>query len=359
MKMKQVITKDRIETPALLIDLDILEANIRKMSEFFNDKKAKLRPHFKTHKSPAIAHMQIAAGAKGLTCAKLGEAEVLAAAGIRDILIANQIVDTQKIYRLAGLAKLTRITVCVDNSDNITELSEAAQAYGSIINVLVEINVGMERCGVDTKEESLILAKQISDSKGLVFEGFQAYAGQLSHNPDRDARIKGVEAAAIKVAEIKKYLEEHGLAVKEISGAGTGTHSITGNNTIWTEIQAGSYVFMDTDYERLELGFEKSLSVLTTVIHKRPGVAITDAGQKVCCKTMGSPAVKNYPGLFVALSEEHGKIPDEKDELKYLQKIEYEPSHCCSTANMHDYYYCVRKGVLETIWPVSGRGKSR
>ena len=354
-----MVTKAQIETPALLIDLEKLEVNIKKMSEYFSDKKAKLRPHFKTHKSPMIAHMQIAAGAKGLTCAKVGEAQVLAAAGIHDILIANQIVDTDKVYRLAGLAKSARISVCVDNPANVAQLSEAAVTYGSTIYVLVEINVGMNRCGVETKEEVLALAKQINDSKGLVFEGFQAYAGNLSHEADYEIRKKGVQFAVKKVTDIKEYVEKNGLSVKEISGAGTGTHNITGNNTIWTEIQAGSYVFMDTDYGRLGLGFENALTVLATVIHKRPGVSITDAGQKVCCKTLGPPIIKNYSGLFAELTEEHGKIIDEKDELQYLQKIEYIPSHCCSTANMHDDYYCVRNGLWEATWPVAARGKSR
>ena len=353
------ITKEQIETPALIIDMDILESNIRRMADFFADKHARLRPHFKTHKSPAIAHMQIAAGAKGLCCAKLGEAQVLAESGIRDILIANQIVDTAKINCLAGLAKNTRIGVCVDNADNITDLSEAAQIHNSVIHILIEVEVGMERCGVRTKEEVLSLAKQISESKGLVFEGLQAYAGQLSHKADPEERINGTREAAAKIREIKQYLTEKGLQIKEVSGHGTGTCNIRDDDNIWTEIQAGSYVFMDTDYERLGLCFEKSLTVLATVIHKRHGTAITDAGQKVCCKTMGLPIIKDHPGLGISLAEEHGIIKDEQDELNYLQKIEYYPSHCCTTVNLHDYYYCVRGGLLEAVWPVAGRGKSR
>ena len=354
----QIRTKEQIETPALVIDMDKLEANIRRMSEYLAGKKAKLRPHFKTHKSPTIAHMQMAAGAKGLTCSKLGEAEVLAAAGIYDILIANEIVDKNKLYRLAGLAKRARIGVCVDNLDNVTELSEAACAFGSTIYVHIEITVGSERCGINTKEEALALAKQISQSKGLVFEGFQAYAGHIQHKPDMDERVKGVQAAIAKVGAIKEHLEKNGIPVKEISGGGTGTYNITGDNTIWTEIQAGSYIFMDTHYNQLGLDFESSLTILTTVMHKRPGTTIADAGQKVCCKTMGAPAIKNYPGLSAILSDEHGRIVDEKDALKYLQRIEYIPSHCCTTVNLHDYYYCVRGNLWETTWPILGRGKS-
>ena len=355
----QSILKDQIETPALVIDMEALEANIKKMADFFVGKKAKLRPHFKTHKSPAIAHMQIAAGAKGITCAKLGEAEVLAAAGIKDILIANQIVDERKLCRLAGIAKAARFGVCVDNAENVRALSEAAKAYGSTICVLVEVDVGMGRCGVDTKEEVLALAKQIDRAEGLVFEGIQSYAGQLSHRQSKPDREKGVAEAVAKISAIIDYLGQNGLSVNEVSGGSTGTHSITGDNTVWTEIQAGSYVFMDSDYEQLGLGFEQSMTILATVIHKRPGVAVTDEGQKVCCQTMGSPPIKGYPGLTARLSEEHGTIADAEDRLSYLQKLEYIPTHCCTTANLHDDYYCVRKGLLESVLPVSARGKAR
>ena len=355
-----IVKKDQIETPALLVDLNILEANIQKMAGYFDGKKAKLRPHFKTHKCPAIAHLQMDAGAKGITCAKLGEAEVLAEAGIRDILIANQIVDESKIRRLAGLANNAKITVCVDNMQNISELSQAAEAHGSTVYVLVEVEVGMQRCGVDTKEEVLKLAREICTSRGLVFDGLQAYAGQLSHNPSRSERIKGISEAEAKVLEIKDFLEKNAIPVNEISGAGTGTFDILGSREIWTEIQAGSYVFMDTDYGRLDLEFENALTVLTTVIHKRPGFAITDAGLKVCCQEKGKPAVRDHPELSVLLlSEEHGKIKDERNELKFLQKLEYIPSHCCAAVNLHDHYYCVRNGLLETVWHISGRGKSR
>ena len=351
---------EQIETPALLVDLDILEENIHKMESYLKDKKAKLRPHFKTHKCTEIAKMQLAAGAKGITCAKLSEAEVLAAAGIEDILIANQVVDTQKLHRLAKLALSRKITVSVDNPLNIDDISHAAQECGSTIYVLIEINIGMERCGINTGEEAFLLADKIQNSPGLVFEGIQAYAGQISHEADHTARSRGVAEAVEKVAGIKAYLTEKGINVKEISGASTGTYNITGDNTIWTEIQAGSYVFMDTDYERLDLGFENALSVLTTVMHKRNGAAVTDAGQKVCCITKGLPVIKGYPDLKVkSLNEEHGKIIDEKNVLTYLQKIEYIPSHCCSTVNLHDRLYGIRKGVIEKVLLIDGRGKSQ
>ncbi|HEB31608.1 MAG TPA: DSD1 family PLP-dependent enzyme [Spirochaetes bacterium] len=356
------IKREQIETPALVIDLDILERNISVMTDFMKDKRAKLRPHFKTYKCPAISHKQISAGAKGITCAKLGEAEVLVQSGIKDVLIANQIVDPVKIFRLAALADdEAKITVAVDDPDNILALSNAAAEIGSTVYVLVEIDVGMKRCGVNTPDEVFDLAGKIVDSKGLVFEGFQAYEGHLQNRPDIEDRRRGVKEMEEKVGEIKNVLEKRGIPVKEISGAGTGTYNITADNTIWTEIQAGSYIFSDAVYNKIAVEFQNSLSVLTQVIHKRPGYAVTDAGMKVCTVDHGIPEIKNFTDLKIYgnLSEEHGTIIDEKDELEMLQKIEYIPGHCCTTVNLHDRYYCVRKGLLEAVWPILGRGKSR
>lgn len=351
--------KEQIETPALLIDLDLLEYNIRRMADYMKGKSAQLRPHYKTCKCPTIAHMQVESGAKGICCAKLGEAETLVTAGIRDVLIANQVVDPVKISRLAGLARSAKISVVVDNPDNIQSLSKAAKDYGSTIYVLVEVDVGMKRCGVNTGEDVYGLARLISDSEGLVFDGIQAYEGHVILNPDGNARRRGVQEMVQKVGGIKDFLESKGLMVKEISGGGTGTYNITGEGTIWTEIQAGSYVFMDTSYDELELGFKNSLTVYAEVIHKRSGVAITDAGMKACSTDHGMPRIKDYPHLTLQLHEEHGLIADQKDELKYLQKVEYIPGHCCTTVNLYDRYHCVRNGLLEAVWPITGRGRCR
>jgi D-serine deaminase-like pyridoxal phosphate-dependent protein len=369
MEQEISVTKEHIETPALLIDLDILEENIRIMSDFMKDKKAKLRPHFKSYKCPTISHKQIASGAKGITCAKLGEAETLIFAGIKDVLIANQVVEPVKIFRLAGLAHAhpeAKISVAVDNTENIRVLSKAASRFGSTIHVLIEVDVGMKRCGVNTPEEVFYLANKIVDSPALVFEGIQAYEGHLVYDLDNppgitdEIRRNGVQKMIDKVSKIKTYLEQNGIRVNEISGGGTGTYNITGDNTIWTEIQAGSYVLMDNIYNRVGLEFKNALTILTTVMHKRPGMAITDAGLKVCTTEQGPPVIKGYPHLKTAgkLSEEHGPIVDENDELEYLQKIEYITSHCCTTINLHDRYHCVRNGLLEAIWPITGRGKS-
>jgi 3-hydroxy-D-aspartate aldolase len=348
-----------IETPALLVDMDALEWNIRVMADFMKGRRVRLRPHFKTHKSPAICHMQLAAGAKGICCAKLGEAEVCVTNGVPDVLIANQIVDPAKIARLAGLARSAKVTVCADNAANIADLSAAAVRAGSTLHVLVEVDVGMDRCGVKTGEEALDLARKVTGSPGLVFEGIQAYEGHLVQLPKIEDRRAGVRKMQDTIGTVKTLMENSGLPVTEISGGGTATYNITGDNTIWTEIQAGSYVFMDTSYDEMHLPFRESLSLLATVIHTHPGRAVTDAGMKVCSTDHGQPSVKGHPGLEVKANEEHGIIPDPAGALRYGQKIEYLPSHCCTTVNLHDRYYCVRGGNLEAVWPIAGRGRSQ
>lgn len=360
------IKKEQIETPSLLVDLNILENNIKIMADFLKEKKAKLRPHYKSYRCPTISHKQIAAGAKGITCSKVGEAETLVNAGIKDVYIANEIVDQVKILRIAGLARGdAKIGVAVDNSKNISNLSEAAKKFGSTIYVLIEVDVGMNRCGINTPEEALTLAKQIVDAPGLIFEGIQAYEGHLVYSTEipgytDEYRRTGVKKMIEKVSKIKSALENNGIQVNEISGAGTGTYNITGDNTIWTEIQAGSYVLMDNIYNRVGLRFKSSLTILSTIMHKRPGRAVADVGLKTCTTEQGPPEIKGYPYLKIhgGLSEEHGKIDDPNDELKYGQKIEFIPSHCCTTVNLHDQFYCVRNGLLESIWPIAGRGKS-
>jgi D-serine deaminase-like pyridoxal phosphate-dependent protein len=349
-----------IETPALVIDMDALEANIATMARYMRGRKARLRPHFKTHKCTAIAHLQIAAGATGACCAKLSEAEVLLAAGVRDVLIANQVVEPGKIARLAGLARGgARISVCADDPRNVDALSAAASRVGATLRVLVEVDVGMRRCGVADAEEALALVQRIGRLPGLQFGGIQAYEGHVVQRPDIGERRAAVSAMVEKVAGIKSLLESKGFPVEDISGGGTGTYDLTGNDTIWTEIQAGSYVFMDSSYGALGLPFRQSLTVLATVIHKRPGHAVTDAGMKACASDHGTPVLFGKPHLVVRTNEEHGIVEDAADELAYGEKVRYIPGHCCTTVNLYDRYHCVRSGALEVIWPIAGRGKSQ
>ncbi len=358
------IPKEEIDTPALLIDLDVFEANIRTMADFFKTVNAELRPHAKTHKTPIIAHKQLEAGAIGITCAKLGEAEAMVHAGIRDVLIANQVVGSQKIARLINLSKNSEIMVAVDDTDNVDQLSAAAEAKGVTLRVLIEVSTGMGRCGAMPGEPTLTLAQHILKSKGLKFEGLMGYEGHTVARPDLIERKIETGKAVELLIDTKHFLEDNGIAVGIMSGGGTGTHAITGSYPEMTEIQAGSYVFMDSTYHNVEgVGerFPCSLTLLTTVVSRpEPTRVIVDSGMKVLTKEFGIPQPLAEGLEMRGLSEEHGTMDAEPSvDLKPGDKVEILPSHCCTTVNLHDRYYGVRNGIVESVWEIAARGKSQ
>lgn len=358
--------KNELDTPALLIDLDKMEANIQKMSNYFTTVNAELRPHLKTHKTPIIAHKQIAAGAIGITCAKLGEAEAVIHAGIRDVLIANQIVGIQKIERLVNLAKHSDIMVAVDNTHNVQAISEAASAKGVTIRILVEVNIGMDRCGVEPGQPTLDLTHQIIKSPNLKFEGLMGYEGHTVANPNQTERETATREAMQRLVNTKHYLQKHGIEVSIMSGGGTGTFNITGSIPEMTEVQAGSYIFMDSTYHNVKGAGEKfdcALSVLATVVSRpEQDRIIVDAGLKVLTKEFGIPQPNGITGLeMIGLSEEHGKIhvSDENVSLTPGDKLEILPTHCCTTVNLHDRYYGIRNEMVESVWEITARGKAQ
>jgi len=347
-----------IETPALIIDLDLLEENVSTMKEFLSPKGLALRPHYKSNKSTYIAHMQIREGAKGITCAKLSEAEDLIQAGIKDVLIANQIVEPSKIARIAYLAGCCYLTICVDNIKNIEQLEAAAAAQGTIIHVLIEYEVFMNRCGVSSPEEFLKLAKKIDACPHLVFEGIQAYAGHLSHECDYEKRKSEAEMIEKRLCDLKEYVESNGLKVKEISGVSTGTVEFKVDGSVFTEIQAGSYLFMDSSYNALDLKFKNSLFLLTQVISKNDFV-ITDAGVKsISVDQQPPPVFREYPNLPIKFSEEHAKIPSEGINIEIGEQLMLIPSHCCTAINLHDFVYLIRNNEVVDRIPITSRGKS-
>ena len=358
--------KTELDTPALLIDLDKFEANIQTMAAYFTTVNAMLRPHMKTHKTPIIAHKQIAAGAIGVTCAKLGEAEAAIHAGIRDVLIANQIVGTQKIARLINLAKHSEIMVAVDSAQNVQAISDAASAKGANVRMLVEVNIGMDRCGVEPGKPALELANVIRQSPNVSFEGLMGYEGHTVTRSDRTERDTAAREAIQCLLDAKHYLEKHDVAVSIMSGGGTGTFNITGSIPEMTEVQAGSYVFLDSTYRNVEgVGehFECSLSVLATVV-SRPDSnrIIVDTGLKVLAKEFGIPQPIDIEGVEMSgLSEEHGKmvVSDENVTLNPGDKLEILPSHCCTTVNLHDRYYGIRNDIVESVWEIAARGRSQ
>jgi len=356
-----------LDTPALLIDLDTMEGNLRTMAGFFVGQHAKLRPHAKTHKSPVIAHKQLALGAVGITCAKLGEAEVMVEAGVPDILVANQIVGHTKIARLVALAHHARLTVAADDPQNLRDISQAAEASGVEIGVLVEVNTGMNRCGVEPGEAAVSLATFAADLPGVRFRGLQAYEGHLVNTEDEGARRAAVEAAMAPVRETREALVARGLPVEIVSGGGTGTFALTGMLPFFDEVQAGSYVFMDAKYATIGgVGerFGTALTVLASVV-SRPTAdrAILDVGRKAIGTDHGTPYLKGYrdEAIFAGFSEEHATlaVSGAARDLRPGDTVEIVPGHGCTTVNLYDRYHAMRNGVVEAIWPVAGRGRTQ
>jgi len=350
------------DTPALLVDYDALKANIGLMASFFADRPCSLRPHFKSHKCTHIARMQMEAGAVGITCAKLGEAEVLADAGITDILIANQIVGGTKMARLVELAKRANPIVAVDCPENVRELSNAAATAGVTIRVLAEIDIGMNRCGVAPGPSAVALAWLVGSSPGLAFEGLQGYEGHLALLRDEGERAEKTHAALKMLVDTRHAIEDSGLPVRIVSGGGTGTYNVTGDYPGIDEVQAGSYALMDWYYGEIRPEFRQALSILTAICSRpRPGVAVVDVGVKGVGAEFGPPRLKNVAlyelGRFA--SEEHTVwlIPDSSVTLG--DKIEMIPSHGCTTCNLYRELVAHRDGIVVDVWPIEGSGKLR
>ena len=356
------LSKWDLDTPALLLDLDRLENNIKRMAERCRSTGLHWRPHTKGHKTPAIAHKKIAAGAIGITCAKLSEAEVMAAAGIRDILIANQIVGAQKVARLTNLQKQADVMVAVDDPFHIQSISEAAEALGVTVRVLVEVNVDMDRCGVAPGEPALKLARFAEDAPGVLFAGIMGYEGHAMAMPDPEKET-ACRASVQHLVETRELLEHNDLEVGIISAGGTGTLSFTPDLSGITEIQAGGGVMMDTYYrDNLHVsGFETALTILTTVI-SRPTAdrAVGDAGRKTTSNQISLPEVTGRNGIAVkGLSAEHVifELQNPQDTLAIGDRLELISGYSDMTVFLHDQIYGIRSDRVEAVWDILGRGK--
>ena len=362
----------QIETPALLLDLDAMESNIRRMQDLADNLGIGLRPHYKSHKCPWIARRQIEAGAVGITCAKLGEAEDLVGAGFKDVLIANQVVDAAKISRLARLALSCRLGVCVDDEENIAALERAAAEAGSSLYCLVEYEVGMKRCGAETKEEFLRLAKRVAESPHLVYDGIQAYAGNLAHMVDGAARRAASESVDARVEELVGYLKANGLPASTVSGCSTGTAAFK-QGGVYTELQAGSYVCMDGAYGALDLGFRQALFVLSEIVSVKEDRIVADAGLKSFGTDQGLPRLTErgdgiarkggnagaVSGADVDMSEEHIRVSLPGHGYKIGDKVFFIPGHGCTTVNLYDHIRLFRGDEAAGQIDVVSRGKSR
>jgi len=356
-----------IQTPCLIVDLDAFEKNVATMAEACRQMGVRHRVHGKMHKSADVAQYQIEHGdACGICCQKVSEAESFARAGIKDILVSNQVRDPLKIDRLARMPKLgARTIVCVDDIDNVAELSAAAQKHGTTIECLVEIDCGAGRCGVAFGQPVVDLAKAIIAAEGLQFSGIQAYEGASQHVHDFEERKARYDKAIAQVRTSVDMLKGEGIECDIVGGAGTGSYYFEGNSGVFNEMQCGSYAFMDADYGRIldKSGkpiseFENSLFILTSVMsHAKADKAICDAGLKAQSVDSGLPVIFGRDDVeYIKCSDEHGVIMDPKGNLKVNDKLKLVPGHCDPTCNVHDWYVGVRNGKVEKLWPVTARG---
>ncbi len=347
-----------VVSPALILDLDVAKRNISFMATKIKSLNAELRPHIKVQKSPELALLQIEAGAIGVCTATVWEAIIMNRAGIEDVLIANQVGGKEKIKALAEVAKNGRLSVAVDDSRNAQDLSDAVCAASSELGVLIEVDVGMGRGGVRSAEEAVALAQNLSKLGGLKFRGVQGYEGHCMLEPDRDVRIKKAYEAMDYLGTVIDELEKAGFSCEVVSAGGTGTYDITGDNPRVTEIQAGSYVFMDKFHGNLVPGFSSALTVLGTVVIQHGNTIVLDSGRKSIGIDFVLPTMVDYP-LYQAryFAEEHALFDvDEKCPLKYGDTAELIPGYAPSTVNLYDAYHVVENDIVVDIWPIIPRG---
>ena len=360
---------DEVDTPALIIDLDAFERNLHRLADRVQGSHSiRLRPHAKTHKCPVIALKQIALGAVGVCVQKVSEAEAMVYGGVRDVLVTNEVVGRQKLRHLMALAHTARIGVCVDDPAQIADLEAAAGEAGvASLPVHVEINMGGDRCGVEPGEPALALARLVEDMSHLRFAGLQAYHGSAQHLRGWAERQQAIKAAADKAAMTRDLLAANGIACDNITGAGTGTFEFEAGSGVYTELQCGSYIFMDADYGRNldpdgapTRAFEPSLFVWATVM-SRPAAerAIVDAGLKALAFDSGPPLVWDEPAaVYERASDEHGRlgIAGATNRLRLGDKVKLVPGHCDPTVNLYDWYVGVRGERVEAVWPIVARG---
>ncbi len=355
---------EEVDTPALVIELDAFERNLQRLSEAVAH-RVRVRAHAKTHKCAEIARRQVAAGAVGVCCQKVSEAEALVAGGIDDVLVSNEVVGAPKLARLAALARRGRIGVCVDDAGNVRDLDAACAAAGAQLEVYVEVDVGARRCGVAPGEAALALAREVASRSHLKLAGLQAYHGAAQHVRSMDERRAAIERAAAAVRATRAQIEAAGIACPRVTGAGSGSFMFEIATGAFDEVQPGSYIFMDADYARNEWAaplprFEHALFVLATVMSRPvPERAVVDAGLKASSVDSGLPLVWQRPGLAcVRVSDEHGVIDIEPGAAAPAlgEKLLLVPGHCDPTVNLYDWYVCVRAGRVEALWPIDARG---
>src|SRR5262245_9529921 len=362
----------QVDTPALLIDLDAFQRNLQRMADFAAKAGVRLRTHAKTHKSPVIAAKQVALGAVGVCCQKVSEAEAMVEGGIGDVLVSNQVAGAAKLDRLAALARRATIGVCVDDPANVAELEAAAARAGASLDVMVEIDVGGRRCGVEAGAPAAHIAELVAKAPHLRFAGLQAYHGSAQHVREAGERRAQIAQAVARVEATQRALRAVGLEARIVSGAGTGTYENEAASGVYNELQCGSYIFMDADYARNKgtdgsafAAYEHALFVYATVMSAPiPERAVVDAGHKSLAVDSGMPTPWQLPGaVYHRPSDEHGVLDLKNCAVRPQRgdKVLLVPGHCDPTVNLHDWYVGVRalgtdRAHVESLWPVAARG---
>jgi D-serine deaminase-like pyridoxal phosphate-dependent protein len=355
--------KQELDTPILCIDLDTMDANMKSMSDFIESRGKEWRPHQKCHKTPAIAWKQIEYGAIGVTCGKVSEAEVMAAAGIDDILIANMIVGKRKVERVAALCQHADPIVAVDHYAQVEPLAAACHARGVLCRVIIEVNIGLDRVGCRPGVDTLELAKGINRLEGVELEGIMGYEGHLLTIPDQVEKREKIEHGMNVLKHCRDLLLDENLDCSIVSAGGTGSYQITSDCDGVTELQAGGGIFADPFYRNqcAVEGLEYALTILATVV-SRPVLerAVLDCGRKTHYPDLEPPIVKGHPGAKVTrVSAEHCQLDleGESRNLKIGDKVELIVGYADHTTVLHDNFYGFRNDILETVWPIAGRGK--
>ena len=348
---------DDLPSPALLVDADRFEANVAAAERLFAGTGTRLRPHVKTHRCSGLALRQLGGAAHGVTCATVGEAEAMVAAGIDDVLVASEVVSPEKLTRLAALARSARVTVAVDAEEGVRRLSEAATDADAEVGALVDVDVGLHRCGVPTPEAAVALARAVDAAPGLRLDGLMGYEGRLraadSERPDR------LDEVATTLAKAAAAVREAGLPVETVSSAGTSTLREALADPEVTEIQAGTYALWEDDLDGLDLPFAPALSILATVIATAPGRVVLDAGRKEIACDYGPPECLAPAGTLTAIHEEHTVLRWEASLPPLGGRVRLRPLHVRLTCNLHNHLWLVRGDEVEERLPIDARGRSQ
>jgi D-serine deaminase-like pyridoxal phosphate-dependent protein len=361
--------RDEIPTPALLLDLDAFESNIARMATHLRERKRGFRPHGKTHKCPQVARALVDAGAVGICAARLSEAEVFADHGLPGLLITTAVIGAPKIARAVALAARAPDTMlCVDHERNVRDLNDAARALGITLRLAEDLFFG--RTGIPPGQPALELVRTIASLPNVSFAGLQSYDGAAAHTAPFDARETRTKGTMAQAIETRRLIERDGIECPMVTGGSTGTYRVDSEIEGMTELQPGSFVFMDMEYGRIGgpngteyRDFKNALTVATTVISRPPGMAIVDGGFKAFSTDRPfTPEPVGLPGVTYGWAgDEHGRLDLSRAtrEIKVGDRIEFIPPHCDPTVNLYDHIHALRGERIEGVWPIAARGKSQ